>query len=78
MMGLFRLGGEEDIDTKEQQVNAVRENTKNHREAEAPPQTRFHGVPPDKAEGTSVKQRAEVMQGPSSILIMTPHLTSHM
>lgn len=28
MMGLFRLGGEDDIDTKEQQVNAVRENTK--------------------------------------------------
>ena len=28
MMGLFRLGGEDDIDTKEQQINAVRENTK--------------------------------------------------
>ena len=27
-MGLFRLGGEDDIDIKEQQVNAVRENTK--------------------------------------------------
>ena len=28
MMGLLRLGGEDDIDTKEQQINAVRENTK--------------------------------------------------
>ena len=27
-MGLLRLGGEGDIDTKEQQINAVRENTK--------------------------------------------------
>ena len=27
MMGLLRLGGEGDIDTKEQQINAVRSNT---------------------------------------------------
>ena len=27
-MGLLRLGGEDDIDTKEQQKKAVRENTK--------------------------------------------------
>ena len=27
MMGLLRLGGEDDIDAKEQQINAVRSNT---------------------------------------------------
>ena len=38
--------------------------------AEAPPQTRFHGVSPDKAEGTRTKQRSEVMQGPGTLLMV--------